>query len=50
MGFTPQQVNEMSVWQFMAALDGYIAANSPEDKGLTTKEADELWEWVKAAG
>lgn len=46
MGFSPQQVRAMSMWQFMAALDGYIAANTPEDDGLSVKEADDLFEWI----
>jgi hypothetical protein len=46
MGFTPQQVNEMSVWQFMAAVDGYVEANTVDDGSLTTKEMDELWDWL----
>jgi len=47
MGFTPQQVGKMSVWQFIAAVDGYVAANTPEDdKSLTQKEKDELAEWL----
>jgi len=37
----------MSVWQYVAAIEGYIAANSPDDdKGLTRKEEDELAEWL----
>lgn len=37
----------MSVWQYMAALDGYIDANTPdEDKGLSKQEADELADWL----
>lgn len=52
MGFTPQQVNDMSVWQYLAALDGYVKANTSEKPGsLGGKEADELWEWMeKKAG
>lgn len=47
MGYTPQQVNDMSLWQFMAAVDGYIAANTPEnERGLSDKEKDELWNWL----
>jgi hypothetical protein len=46
MGFTPQQVNEMSMWQFMAAVDGYVEANTADDRSLTTKEIDELWDWL----
>lgn len=30
MGFTPQQVGAMSLWQFMACADGWARANSPE--------------------
>lgn len=47
MGFTPREVGQMSVWQYMAALEGYIAANTPEDdKGLTKAEEDDLAEWL----
>lgn len=46
MGFTPQQVNDMSMWQFMAAVDGYIEANASDDVALTAKEVDELWSWL----
>lgn len=30
MGFTPRQVGEMSLWQFMAAADGWARANAAE--------------------
>lgn len=44
MGFTPQQVNAMSPWQWAAAAEGYAEANrSPDDKtgsGLTDDEFD----------
>lgn len=47
MGFTPQQVNAMSMWQFTAALNGYIEANTPEDKQkMSTEEAEDLLDWV----
>jgi len=46
MGFTPQQVNEMSMWQFMAAVDGYVEANTADDGSLTTQEIDDLWDWL----
>lgn len=37
----------MSMWQFMAAIDGYVKANTPEDnQGLSTAEKEELWEWL----
>jgi hypothetical protein len=32
------------MWQFMAAVDGYITANSTDDgKSLSKKEADDIW-------
>lgn len=49
MGFSPSEVRRMSMWGYMAALDGFIAANSPEDKGITGEEADELWALVDGA-
>jgi len=48
IGFTPQQVNGMSVWQFMAAVDGYVQANTEGDGSLNGREADELWEWMQS--
>jgi hypothetical protein len=45
MGYTPQQVRGMSIFQYFSALEGFIAANSSEE-GLTEKEKDELWEWI----
>lgn len=49
MGFSPAEVDRMSVFQFMAALDGYSRAHSPEeDKSLSGDEADDLWDWLQA--
>lgn len=43
MGFTPQEIDEMSLWEFEAALNGYIEANTSEDDtGLTQAERDEI--------
>lgn len=36
----------MSVFQYMAALEGFTEANSPDDGGLSEKEKDELWDWL----
>jgi hypothetical protein len=30
----------------MAAVDGYVEANTADDGSLTTKEIDELWDWL----
>lgn len=47
MGYSPQQVRAMSIWQFMAAVDGYITANTPEnERGLSDKEKDDLFAWL----
>lgn len=47
MGFSPSEVDRMSVFQYMAALDGYAAANDPEgDKRLSAGEKDELADWI----
>ncbi len=48
MGFTPQEVRAMSMWQYMAAIDGYITANSPDEKGLTAGETDDLWDFIQS--
>jgi hypothetical protein len=38
----------MSVWQYMALVEGYIKANKPDDPGkMTASEADEMWEWLQ---
>ena len=47
MGFSPTEVNQMSVWQFMAAVEGYVKANTPKDNGkLTGAEKDDLAGWL----
>jgi hypothetical protein len=33
MGFTPEQVGRMSLYQFAACVDGVNKANTPNDKG-----------------
>jgi len=43
MGFTPQQVGDMSMWQFMAAADGYAKAHGAED---SEKPSDEFLDWA----
>lgn len=51
MGFTPQQVGRMSMWQFMAAAEGFVKANSPDKAGkMTSDEKDDLWEWMQSKG
>ncbi|WP_262928064.1 hypothetical protein [Rhizobium cauense] len=38
----------MSMWQFTAAIEGYIAANTPDDGKMGDREADELFDWLKS--
>lgn len=48
MGFSSSDARVMSLWQFLAAWEGYVQANSTdEDKKLSVKEADELWNWIE---
>lgn len=49
MGLSPTEVDRMSVWQYMAALDGFVAAHDPDaDKALSADEADDLWNWLES--
>lgn len=49
MGFSPQDVRAMSIWQYAAAVEGFSDANTPEsEKGLSSKEKDELWSFVQS--
>lgn len=46
---SPQEVKGLSPWEFAAAVDGWVSAHVPEDKGtLDGDDADALWEGVKA--
>lgn len=39
----------MSWWQFMAAVDGYVKANTSEDKkALSSKEANDVWAYLQS--
>jgi len=38
MGFTPQEIDQMSVWQYMACVQGYIEANSSDDNKRLDRE------------
>jgi hypothetical protein len=43
MGFTPAQVDACSLWEFLIAREGWIAANSPkEDHAPTPEEHDAM--------
>lgn len=42
-------IDEMSLWEFRAAVGGYVKANSSEDEGaITTAEAKALADLIDA--
>jgi len=47
IGFTPQQVADMSIWQFAAAIEGYNDAHST-DNATSQAELDDMAEYVLA--
>jgi hypothetical protein len=48
LGFTPQEVNAMSMWQFLTALDGHQKNKGDDAQKMSSAEADELWEWLQS--
>lgn len=49
IGFSPEQVKDMSIWEFNAALVGYANAHSSADKNkLSEEEATDLFDWIEA--
>lgn len=49
MGFTACQIDEMSLWQLLAQVEGYADAHTPEDKKakhLSDAEAAEIGDWL----
>ncbi|MCV2877613.1 hypothetical protein OE699_02005 [Sedimentimonas flavescens] len=41
MGFTPNQVQEMSLWEFMACSDGFSLANGGKESSGGGRELSE---------
>ncbi|WP_165699873.1 hypothetical protein [Rhizobium sp. Leaf321] len=37
----------MSMWQYMAAIDGYVQANTADDGKLSSSEVDDVWQWMQ---
>ena len=48
IGFTPQQVYEMSMYEFNVAVRGFIRANTPVEKGkfASEDERDDIFDWL----
>lgn len=36
----------MSLWQFTAAVGGYMKANAAGDEAITTEQAEHLADWI----
>lgn len=49
MGMSPTEVDKQSLWQFSAAWNGYVEANSPSDGKLTEQQAQDLFDWIDAS-
>ncbi len=48
MGMSPAEVDRLSLWQFLAAADGFARANDPDSgKELSSAEADDIWKWLQ---
>lgn len=35
------------MWQYAAAVEGYIKATTPEDGKMSSSEVDEVWRWMQ---
>ena len=35
------------MWQFLAAVDGYVKAQGGEEK-MSNAEVDDLWQWMQS--
>lgn len=46
MGFTAQQVEAMSVWQFNAQMQGW--SKQFEQSGMSDADKDDVWAWLQA--
>ena len=48
MGLSPRDFGAMSVFEFNAAVTGYMRAHVPDDaKGMSSAEEDALWEFIQ---
>lgn len=42
----PTEVDRQSLWQFAAAWNGFVAANTPDKGQLTDQQVEELFDWI----
>lgn len=51
MGFSPVEIGEMSMWQYMAALSGWNESQQPPDTLPTDNEFEDILEkWREKHG
>lgn len=50
MGFTPAEVDGMSLWEFRACFDGWMVAHGPKDPSPSAPSDDEFWDAVHGEG
>jgi hypothetical protein len=48
MGFSPVEVDQMSMWQFLITVEGWAEAHAKDESGMSPKEADEIWQWLQS--
>lgn len=48
IGWPVSEVKQSSMWEFMAAVDGYVKANSPDDGKLSAGDVDDVWQWMQS--
>jgi hypothetical protein len=51
MGLSPHEVMGLSIFEYLAALDGFVDANDTDgDKKLSSDEKNDLWDWLQGKG
>lgn len=46
MGVSPLEIDKLSLWQFSAAWNGYVAAHSSDKPKMTERQVDEMFAWI----
>ena len=49
MGYTPRQIDEMTIWELSACIDGYKQSNGGEEKN-EAPTAEEFYDMVSRLG
>lgn len=50
LGYTPQQVDAMSLFQWMSLVVDAENESAQSDGHLTPAETDDLWDWMQTKG